>query len=125
MSYTTFSIQSAGITTDGSRVSVKTTVFNTGDSYSGKEVVQLYVSAPNGNIHKEYQSLVAFEKTELLQPGLSQSMELKFDLKALASYRETDASYVLEKGEYILRLGNSSRNTMVIGVLDEGSVDGR
>ena len=117
MSYTTFSMQADGITADGSRIRVKAAVTNTGDTYSGKETAQLYVSAPNGNLHKEYQSLAAFAKTELLRPASTQVLDLEFDLKTLASYREADASYVLEKGEYILRLGNSSRNTAVIGVL--------
>ena len=117
LSYTTFSVQSAGIAADGFRVSVKAVVTNTGNTYSGKEVVQLYASAPNGKLHKEYQSLAAFAKSQLLKPGSSQILEMEFNLKSLASYREEDACYVLEKGEYILRLGNSSRNTMVIGVL--------
>ena len=117
LSYTSFAIWSAGIAADGSIVSVKAAVTNTGDLYSGKEVVQLYVSAPNGKLHKEYQSLAAFGKTGVLAPGAGETVELNFDLKSLASYREEDASYVLEAGDYILRLGNSSRNTMVIGVL--------
>jgi len=117
LSYTTFSVRSAGVSADGSRINVEAAVTNTGDTYSGKEVVQLYVSAPNGKLHKEYQSLAAFVKTENLNPGESQTVELRFDLKSLASYREEDACYVLEPGDYILRLGNSSRNTMAIGVL--------
>ena len=117
LSYTDFSVQSAGIAADGSRITVKASVINTGDVYAGKEVVQLYVSAPNGKLCKEFQSLAAFAKTEILQPSASETVELAFDLKSLASYREEDASYVLESGEYILRLGNSSRNTMVIGAL--------
>ena len=117
LSYTTFSVQSAGMDADGSRVTVKAMVTNTGDTYSGKEVVQLYVSAPQGKLHKEYQSLAAFVKTETLAPGAGQLTELSFDMKSLASYREADASYVLEAGEYILRVGNSSRNTMIIGAV--------
>ena len=117
LSYTDFAIRSAGIAADGSRISVKASVTNSGDAYSGKEVVQLYVSAPNGKIHKEYQSLAAFAKTDILMPGATETLELNFDLKSLASYWEADAAYVLEAGSYILRLGNSSRNTMVIGVL--------
>jgi len=117
LSYTTFSIKSAGISAEGSQVTVKASVTNTGDVYAGKEVVQLYVSAPNGKLHKEYQSLAAYEKTETLLPGANQTVELCFDLKALASYREEDACYVLESGQYILRLGNSSRNTMIVGAL--------
>ncbi len=120
LSYTSFTIHSAGVSAEGSNVTVKATVSNTGDTYSGKEVAQLYVSAPNGQVHKEYQSLAAFGKTVTLAPGEKETLELHFDLKNLASYRETDSSYVLEAGNYILRLGNSSRNTIPVGVLTVG-----
>lgn len=118
LSYTSFNIRSAGIAAEGPNVTVKTVVTNSGDTYSGKEVVQLYVSAPNGALHKEYQALATFAKTKTLEPAASQTLELKFDLRSLASYREADGAYILEAGEYILRLGNSSRNTMIVGVLD-------
>ena len=117
LSYTSFAVQSAGISTEGSRITVKASVTNTGNRYNGKEVVQLYVSAPDGKLCKEYQTLAAFVKTDTLEPGNSQVVSLCFDLRSLASYREEDACYVLEPGEYILRLGNSSRNTMIIGAL--------
>lgn len=117
LSYTTFGIQSAGVAVEGSKVIVKAAVTNTGDTFGGKEVVQLYVSAPNGSIHKEYQSLAAFTKTNSLIPGGKQTVELSFDLKNLSSYREEDATYILEAGDYVLRLGNSSRNTIPVGVL--------
>ena len=121
LSYTTFTVHSAGAFAEGSQVTVKASVTNTGDTYSGKEVAQLYVSAPNGKLHKEYQSLVAFAKTNVLAPGARETVDLGFDLKNLASYREEDGCYVLEAGDYVLRLGNSSRNTVPVGVvtLDE------
>jgi len=117
LSYTDFTIRSSGVSMEQGMVMVSADVTNTGSTYSGKEVVQLYASAPNGQLHKEYQSLADFEKTALLAPGEHQTVQLCFDLRNLASYREYDGCYVLEKGEYILRLGNSSRNTMVIGTL--------
>ena len=117
LSYTDFSLNSRGIAADGSRIIVTATVENRGDTYSGKEVAQLYVSAPNGKLHKEYQSLAAFSKTRDLAPGEQQVLELSFDLKSLASFREEDNSYVLETGNYLLRLGNSSRNTRIVGVV--------
>ncbi len=120
LSYTTFSLHSAGVSAEGSKILVKATVTNTGGTYSGKEVAQLYVSAPNGKLHKEYQSLAAFAKTDVLAPGGRQTLELSFDLRNLASFREEDASFVLEAGDYILRLGNSSRNTIPVGVLTVG-----
>lgn len=120
LSYTSFAIHSAGVSEDGTKITVKATVANTGDTYPGKEVVQLYVSAPNGKLHKEYQSLAAFVKTNTLTPGEKQTVDMHFDLRSLASYREEDTSYILEAGDYILRVGNSSRNTMPVGVLTVG-----
>lgn len=118
LSYTDFALRCAGVSSpDGRHVTVKAAVTNIGETYAGKEVAQLYVSAPGGKLDKEYQSLAVFAKTELLSPGEAQELDLDFDLASLASYREEDASYVLEPGQYILRLGNSSRNTVPVGVL--------
>lgn len=117
LSYTDFHIHSAGVFAEGTRVTVKAAVTNAGDIYSGREVAQLYVSAPQGGLPKEYQSLAAFGKTEELAPGTRQILELTFDLRNLASYREADGCYVLDAGDYILRLGNSSRNTIPVGVV--------
>lgn len=118
LSYTDFSIKCTDVVLDGQKVSVKALVKNTGNSYSGKEVVQLYVSAPKGQLQKEYQSLAAFAKTDTLAPGASQELTLTVDLAKIASFREADACYVLEPGEYILRLGNSSRHTEPVCVLE-------
>ena len=117
LSYTKFDMHSAGVALEGSKVTVKAEVVNKGDIYSGKEVAQLYLSAPEGKLHKEYQALAAFGKTDILVPDARQELELTFDLKDMASYREADGAYVLEAGDYLLRLGNSSRNTAVIGVI--------
>ena len=117
LSYTDFSIRSAGVTLDHTKVTVKADVANTGSAYSGREVAQLYVTAPNGQLPKAYQSLAAFGKTDVLEPGKHQLLELAFDLRQMASYREYDACYVLEAGAYILRLGNSSRNTIPVGTV--------
>ena len=117
LSYTDFVIHSAGVSLDASQLTVKANVTNIGNAFSGAEVAQLYVSAPNGSLCKEYQQLAAFEKTKVLQPGERQELLLSFDLKTVASYREKDATYVLEAGDYVLRLGNSSRNTVPVGVI--------
>ena len=116
LSYTDFAIDATSAEAEGTKVTVKCMVTNTGKTYSGKEVAQLYVSAPNGKLHKEYQTLVAFGKTQNLAPGEVEELTLSFDLRDFASYREADAAYVLEQGDYILRLGNSSRNTVVAAV---------
>ncbi|MBP3926354.1 MAG: fibronectin type III-like domain-contianing protein, partial [Clostridium sp.] len=86
-------------------------------TYAGKEVVQLYVSCPKETQAGEYQKLAAFSKTEELKPGESQTLSLTFDMRDLASYRERDAVFVLEKGDYILRCGSSSRNTSPSGII--------
>ena len=98
-------------------VYVYVTVENTGRRYSGKEVVQIYVSCPEGELEKEAQRLTAFQKTKVLAPGEKDELILSFSLKDLTSYREADAVTVLEKGEYVVRIGNSSRNTRVCGIL--------
>jgi len=116
LSYTDFTVHSAGVSLDGSIATVKANVTNVG-SCSGAEVVQLYVSAPNGSLHKEFQQLAAFEKTAVLAPGSREELLLRFDLRSVASYRESDAAYILEPGSYVLRLGNSSRNTVPVGVV--------
>jgi len=117
LSYTDFDIHSAGVSVEGSNVTVKATVANVGKIHAGREVAQLYLSAPNGKLHKEYQSLAAFGKTRELAPEEKETLELTFDMRKLASYREADACFVLEAGDYILRLGNSSRNTVPVGIV--------
>ena len=113
LSYTDFTVECMETRVEGREISVTAKVTNTGDRFAGKEVVQLYVSAPNGQLHKEYQSLAAFGKTDLLAPGESQTLELRFDLGELASYRQADNCFVLEQGDYLLRLGNSSRDAVL------------
>ena len=112
LSYTDFAVTSAGIAIDGSVVTVRGEVRNTG-SRSGKETVQLYVSAPH--VQRAEQELVAFVKTPLLAAGERTAIELQFDLKDAAMYVTEDAAYVLEQGLYILRMGTHSRNTVAIG----------
>lgn len=121
LSYTDFSMYSAGINTEGTKVNLDVAITNTGSLYNGKEVAQLYVSAPAGVLDKEYQSLAAFAKSKLLAPGEKEILRLTFDMAEIGSYDEERASYVLDKGEYIVRLGNSSRNTVPVAVviLDE------
>lgn len=117
LSYTDFSIYCANVNVMGSQIHTLVTVTNTGSTCSGREVAQLYLSAPEGDLPREYQSLAAFGKTVTLLPGQSQTMDLTFDLKDFGSYRENDGCFCLEAGEYILRLGNSSRHTVPVAVL--------
>ena len=124
LSYTTFDIRFDALSAKGTQITVTAEVTNTGHRH-GKEVAQLYASAPIGTLCKEYQSLCAFAKTRVLAPGEVETLQLTFDLSRLASYRETDNCYVLEKGDYLLRLGNSSRNThpvCIVALAEEGIV---
>lgn len=118
LSYTTFSIEKKNADVAGTKVRISAEVKNTGGTYAGKEVVQVYVSCPQTGMEKEYQKLAAFAKTKVLHPGESQEICLEFDLQDLASYREKDAAYVLEAGDYIVRLGDSSRNTFPAAVVE-------
>jgi len=116
-SYSDFEIKTADVKLDGTKVTVKADVKNVGEKFRGKEVVQVYISAPQGKLNKEYQSLAAFEKTKLLDCGDVQQITASFDIKNFASYDEETAQYILEKGEYIIRVGNSSRNTKAVAVI--------
>ena len=115
--YTDFAIEHVKAVVEGSGVKVTAKVTNTGKAYAGKEVVQVYVSAPEGALEKPYQELKAYKKTALLAPGESETAELTFALKDMASYSEEKAAWILEPGEYLIRVGNSSRNTHVAAVL--------
>lgn len=115
LSYTKFAINAPSTHMQGTKVEVACTVTNVG-TVSGKEVVQLYVSAPREK--KEYQRLVAFAKTHLLQPGEACTMTLSFDMGDCASYNEKQAAWVLEAGSYLLRLGNSSRDTEIVATIE-------
>ncbi len=117
LSYSEFEMKAEKVKMDGTMAMVDIEVKNIGDTYAGKEVAEVYVSAPVGKIDKEYQSLAGFAKTKVLAPGETDKVRVMFDMCALSSYRESDASYVLEAGDYIIRVGNSSRNTTPCAVL--------
>lgn len=116
LSYTTFDIKKTAVEIDKTKVKIKIAVTNTG-SYSGKEVVQAYITAPNGILKKEYQSLVGFIKTGMINPQETEHIEISFDLSDCASYQELGARSILEAGEYIIRVGNCSAKTMPFAVL--------
>ncbi len=116
-SYTSFEIEPLTVAADENNVSVTVNVTNTGDTYSGKEVVEVYFSAPDGSIEKPYQELAGFAKTDNLAPGESQELTVTYKTTEMSSYDEAKAAYVMEDGDYIVRVGDSSRNTKVAGVL--------
>lgn len=125
LSYTSFSIEAAGIHADKSgTVTAIIDVTNTGNTYSGREVVQVYVSLPDGMLEKEYRRLCAFSKTKELAPGERQRLELTFTARDMASYDERKAQWVLEPGVYGVFIGNSLESSQLAASLwlDEGKV---
>lgn len=107
LTYTQFRIETVERKLEGRKLHLTVRVSNTGN-HAGKEVVQIYASCPQGKLEKEYQRLVAFEKTGELQPGETDELKFEIDVYSLASYEETFHAYILEKGDYIIKVGNSS-----------------
>ena len=117
LSYTDFSMNCTGCVLDGENVKVSVRVKNTGAIYSGRETVQVYVSQPQGKLDKAYQVLSGFAKTKVLAPGEEEVCTVAVPLRSLASYDEASAQYILESGNYYVRVGNHSRNTHVAAAL--------
>ena len=117
LGYTDFQINNTVVTAEKTEIHIKATVLNIGN-YKGKEVVQAYISAPNGNLDKPRCELCAFKKTKELSPLESDFAELKFDLRDMCSYDEKREAYVLEKGEYILYIGSSLKNKSPVAKLN-------
>jgi beta-glucosidase len=116
LSYTTFAADDISVNADGPKITANVKVTNTGNR-AGKEVAQVYVSLPEGRLCKAFQELAGFAKTKELAPGEAQELKVEFDLTDLASYDEENAKYILEKGDYIVRVGTSSADTKVSAVL--------
>ena len=114
LSYTTFDQKMGDVTYSGGKVSFDVTVTNTGDK-AGKDVVEVYYNPPytNGGIEKASANLVAFEKTDLLDPGASATVSIKFDDDDMASYDSKNAkAYVLEQGDYGISVRSDSHTTI-------------
>lgn len=115
LSYTTFDVETldAKVSDDSKDICVKVRVTNTGKT-AGKEVVQVYVSKPQGKLGKPAKDLVAFEKTRLLQVGESAVMTLSWKIADMASYDDLGkvqkSAYVLEAGSYDIYVGTSVRD---------------
>ena len=113
LSYTTFDWSVVSASENYGTISIDVSVTNTGKT-AGKEVLQVYASAPQGLLGKAAKSLAAFEKTRLLLPGETQRLVLSFTMDSLASYDDLGkiqkSAYILEAGDYTFYLGNSVRN---------------
>ena len=109
LSYTTFDFSKPVVKVSGETVTVSVTVKNTG-SVSGKEVAQVYVTAPKGTIEKPSQELKAFAKTRELKPGESETLTMKIPVRMLASFDEAGSQWLTEAGNYAFNIGASSRD---------------
>lgn len=111
LGYTTFAQRVDAATADAEQVRLTVTVTNTG-ARPGREVVQVYASAPYHTLEKPWQQLVAFAKTPVLAPGEHRQLTLTFPLTRLESYDPDRAAYLLEAGRYTIRVGHHSRDTV-------------
>ena len=110
LSYTEFEQKMGELEEKDGQISVDVEVTNTGD-VAGKDVVEVYYKPPytNGGIEKSSANLIEFEKTNLLQPGESQTVTVTFSIEDMASYDENNAkAYVLEKGDYVISINSDS-----------------
>ena len=114
LSYTTFTQEMGVLTVTDDTISVDVTVTNTGD-VAGKDAVEIYYTPPytNGGIEKASVNLAAFDKTDLLDPGASQTLTLTFSIEDMASYDYQNAqAYVLEAGDYEISLRTDSHTVV-------------
>ena len=114
LSYTTFDITTESVKAQDNKINLQVKVKNTGDR-AGKEVVQVYYSAPQGKLGKPARELVAFAKTKLLEPDETQDITLSYNIEDMASYDDSgvtghDSAYVMEKGDYNVYVGNNVRS---------------
>ena len=112
LSYTTFEVETKEVSLDKSIVSVKAAVTNTG-KYIGKEVVQVYVSQPEGELTKAEKILAGFQKTKNLAPGETEIITIQFSVQQMASYDSFISAWVLEKGVYRIQVGTDSAKVRV------------
>lgn len=115
LSYTDFALENQTVWEENGKIKVSLKVTNTG-KYAGKEVIQVYTSAPQGLLGKPARELRTFVKTKLLQPGESQLVSLSFDKTDMASFDDlgkiAKAAFVLEKGTYDIYVGTSVRDAV-------------
>ena len=100
----------------GGRLMVQAKVTNVGE-YTGKEVLQVYVTKPETDLDMPLQELVAFQKTDLMPPEDEVMVRMIVKVDDLASYSEKHGGYILSAGDYVISLGTSSADTMPICTL--------
>ena len=121
LSYTEFAISDASAEKQNGGIMVTANVKNIGE-LSGKEVIQVYLSKvnPAEGVERPYQELKGFEKTADLAPGEKEKVKIWIPWRELAVYDEGRAAWVIESGDYLLKMGNSSRDTSLVGMVRLG-----
>ena len=119
LSYTTFDMKLEYLEASWISIVLRVKVTNTGE-HAGRQVVQVYCTQPEVNIEKPHQILVGFAKTGKLKPGEYEDVTIKIPIMTLCSFDEETIAWVMEKGDYLLRIGENSRDTVLCGkvVLD-------
>lgn len=114
LSYTTFSIRYDGFGRTEGGFDIFVSVENTGNYYSGREVVQVYATLPQTTGAKEYQRLVGFAKTHMLKPHEKQKLTISIDQSYLASYSENLHAWFMEAGTYGIWIGEHTASLQVV-----------
>ncbi|OUM59690.1 glycoside hydrolase family 3 protein [Piromyces sp. E2] len=114
LGYTDFNFAVTSAELNGDKFEVTATVQNIGN-FMGKEVLELYLSKPSTILDEPYQILVGFAKSSELNPYQMDNLTLSFKLSDFASYDTNTATYIIDEGSYVVRIGNSSRNTVPCG----------
>ena len=109
LSYTTFEFGKPSVKANGNTIEVSVTVKNTG-KVAGKEVAEIYVTAPKGAYEKPTKELKTFGKTKELKPGESQTLKMTFEKRDLASFDEANSQWKVDAGNYIFKVGTDVEN---------------
>lgn len=104
LSYTTFEMGKPSVKANGKNIEVSVTVKNTG-KVAGKQVAQVYVTAPKGAYEKPAKELKAFGKTRELKPGESQTLKMTLEKRDLASFEEANSQWKVDAGNYLFQVG--------------------
>lgn len=123
LSYTTFDMSLEYFEASWISIMMRVKVTNTGGC-SGRSVVQVYCSLPDGKLDKPYQQLCGFGKTGKIKPGESEEVIIKIPMMAITSFDDEKSQFLMEHGDYIFRLGENSRDTKICAkmVLDKTTI---
>lgn len=110
LSYTTFEFGKLTAKKQGDNIVVTVSVKNTGN-VAGKQVAQIYVTAPKGTLEKPAKELKAFAKTRELKPGESETLKMSIPVRDLASFDEANSQWLAEPGTYTFRVGDNVEHT--------------